>query len=394
MPLSAFVKGRIKVVGFVASLVMLSLPLGGCSGPGDKPSPQFLEEANRAREGETPAAPQSTDPNVSRVLLVINQASAESADVGAYYRSKRGIPSANVVTINVSRTDNISEDEYRYGILEPVRKAIRASKTRIDFIVLTKGTPIRIGNDGGPSVDAYLAAMNLDIQGIKEINEQEIRKSVNPYFRKSEPFNSAKFNMYLVTRLDGYSVGDAKRLVDNSLAAKPAKGPFFFDYASNRKSGGYQQMEQMMTSAARVLKDRDFEVETEETGAFLAPSKPLMGYVSWGSNDDGFKPEIYRSIKFLPGSVGETFVSTSGRTFNQSRDGGQSLVADLIANGMTGVKGYVSEPFTFALAQPDILFDRYTAGYNLAESFYMASLVVKWKDIVIGDPLCNPYRKP
>jgi len=30
---------------------------------------------------------------------------------------------------------------------------------------------------------------------------------------------------------------------------------------------------------------------------------------------------------------------------------------------------------------------------NLAESFYAASLVAKWKDVVIGDPLCRPYRK-
>ena len=59
----------------------------------------------------------------------------------------------------------------------------------------------------------------------------------------------------------------------------------------------------------------------------------------------------------------------------------------------TGVKGYVSEPYTFALAKPDILFDRYTNGMNLAESFYAASQFLKWKDVVIGDPLCDPYRK-
>ena len=39
------------------------------------------------------------------------------------------------------------------------------------------------------------------------------------------------------------------------------------------------------------------------------------------------------------------------------------------------------------------LFDRYVSGFNLAESFYAASLVTYWKDIVIGDPLCRPYAK-
>ncbi len=35
---------------------------------------------------------------------------------------------------------------------------------------------------------------------------------------------------------------------------------------------------------------------------------------------------------------------------------------DLIAQGVTGVKGYVSEPYTYALAKPEILFDRYLRG--------------------------------
>lgn len=58
---------------------------------------------------------------------------------------------------------------------------------------------------------------------------------------------------------------------------------------------------------------------------------------------------------------------------------------------MTGCKGYVSEPGIMAMAHADILFDRYTAGFNLAESFYSASRRTHCKDIVIGDPVCAPY---
>lgn len=324
--------------------------------------------------------------------MVINQASPESTDIGSYYRQKRGIPSTNVVLINVSRTDNISQDEYKFGIQDAVQRGIRSVKNRIDFIVLTKGVPIRIGDDGGGSVDARLAGMNLKTDPIREITEADIRRAMSPYYRKDEPFNSEKFSMYLVTRLDGYTVADCKRLVDNSLAAKPEKGPFFFDFAANRKEGGYQQMENLMTQASNLLKQKGHTLELEQTAAFVAPSQPVMGYTSWGSNDNGFNQDAYRKVRFLPGAISETFVSTSGRTFNPT-SGGQSLIADLIANGVTGIKGYVSEPYTFALAQPDILFDRYTSGYNLAESFYMASLVTRWKDVVIGDPLCAPYKK-
>ena len=73
--------------------------------------------------------------------------------------------------------------------------------------------------------------------------------------------------------------------------------------------------------------------------------------------------------------------------------GAQSQVAQLIANGVTGVKGYVAEPGLSAIANPSVLFARYLAGRNLAESFYAASQLVCWKDVVIGDPLCSPYAR-
>jgi uncharacterized protein (TIGR03790 family) len=324
-----------------------------------------------------------------RVLLVINQASSESAQIGAYYRAKREVPRENVLFVDVSRTEEVTNSEYLSAIETPVRNALRGLRKRIDFIVLTKGVPIRV-KEGGFAVDALLAAMDLPFKPIDKVEEDVIRRAVNPYFNKDEAFDSAKYGFRLVTRLDGYTVDDAKRLVDASLAAKPEKGPFFFDEADNRKSGGYQEMQETLGKASERLTAKGYQATLETTSAFVAPSEALMGYASWGSNDGAFNLDAYKRIRFKPGALCETFVSTSGRTFLPTT-GGQSLIADLIANGVTGVKGYVSEPYTFALAKPDILFDRYTSGRNLAESFYAASLVLKWKDVVIGDPLCCPY---
>ena len=93
----------------------------------------------------------------------------------------------------------------------------------------------------------------------------------------------------------------------------------------------------------------------------------------------------------MPGALAETVVSTSGRTFSDPKAPGQSLIADLIAAGVTGCKGYVSEPYVDSIARANLLFDRYTMGYTLAESFYAASQYIYWKDVVIGDPICAPY---
>ena len=66
---------------------------------------------------------------------------------------------------------------------------------------------------------------------------------------------------------------------------------------------------------------------------------------------------------------------------------GQSAIGDLIAHGITGVKGYIDEPLLQAIASPSIALDRYTRGYTLAESLSAASRFVGWTDLIIGDPL-------
>lgn len=327
------------------------------------------------------------------VLVVMNSASEASTEIAAYYRQKREIPKENVVLINCVTTDNIPIDDFAKHIEQPIRKAVKESKYRIDYIVLTKGIPIRLNDDGGFAVDAFLATTNMNLKPIQAPTEAEVRRCVNPYFEHEERFASDKFDgLLLVTRLDGPKTSDALKLVDNSILAKPENGPFFFDQAGNRKTEGYKLLNDALATASEELRKRKFQSALDSTDSFIAPDEQLMGYCSWGSNDSSYDMQTYHKLKFKPGAIAETFVSTSGRTFSYVK-GGQSQITDLIDQGVTGVKGYVSEPYTFALARPDILFDRYTKGFNLAESFYMSSLVIKWKDIIIGDPLCRPYVK-
>lgn len=328
-------------------------------------------------------------PAAERVLLVINQSSSESTQIGSYYYTKRKLAREQIVFVTTDTREETSEARYKASIEKPVRAAIKGLRRQIDFIVLTKGVPIRV-TEGGYSVDALLAAMDHPAPKIADLSDDNIHRARNPYFGKNEPFSSKKFGIFLVTRLDGFTADDANALVDRALSANRESGLFFFDEADNRRSGGYQNMQETLKAASELLKTKGFTSQLDTTVEFIRPTEPLMGYVSWGSNDGAFDAARYKGIKFKPGALCETFVSTSGRTFLPT-SGGQSLIADLIAGGVTGIKGYVSEPYTFALAKPDILFDRYTSGRNLAESFYAASMVIKWKDVVIGDPLCSPY---
>ncbi len=338
------------------------------------------------------ARPSEVADDARRVLVVTNAQDPSSERIGRYYAKRRKIPVDHQLAISVSAEDEVSLDTYRARIEEPVRQHLRANgiADEVDFIVLIRGVPIRI-REGGYSVDAFLAAMDLDLKPISDRNPESFRHPTNPYFGQNVPFRKRDFGFYLVTRLDGSTVEDAMRLVDSSLECRPNRGIFLLDVDPRYKTEGYVRINRSMQEAARILRAKGMNVTLEETEAFVGGEGELAGYYSWGSNDGSYRREIYRSNRFLPGAIAETAVSTSARTF-RSVDGGQSLIADLITAGVTGVKGYVSEPLTAALCPADLLFDRYTSGYTLAESFYMAIPFLKWKDIVVGDPLCAPYR--
>jgi uncharacterized protein (TIGR03790 family) len=345
-----------------------------------------------------------------------------------------------------TKVETIDFAAYQREIEAPIR-AYLASHPGIDFIVLTKGIPIRIegtGDVGGIerfSLDSHLAALGYDKlpQAIRvEFADPFYDKYwldhfhkhfwahawANRFWNSHERFSHARFGGYLVTRLDGYTEADAIALTTRSLQAehlvradKIPNGEVVLDIApeqgftgearqpysilSERKSRHEEvrivdekshlgDFNSDMEVAAELLTARGIPVELDRSDRFVGNRSGLMGYVSWGSNDAHFSDVAYHSVKFAPGAIAETAVSTSGRTFLPTH-GGQSLAADLIVQGVTGVKGYVDEPLVQAVASPSIVFDRYTQGWTLAESLYAASALVGWEDVIIGDPLCRAY---
>ena len=240
----------------------------------------------------------------------------------------------------------------------------------------------------------------------------------NRFWDSQERFSHARFGGYLVTRLDGYTAEQAMRLTNLSLKAEqtPPRGQILLDVVASHgltdrdrvplspiKDGAmdpyvvnelpYNEWDTDLVVAAERLEKRGVRVLLDQTDEFIGKKSGLIGYASWGSNDPRYSAEAYKSLRFSPGAIAETAVSTGARTFLPT-EGGQSLVADLIVAGVTGVKGYSDEPLLQAVASPTILFDRYTRGWTLAESYYAASRFVGWEDIVIGDPLCTPFAAP
>jgi uncharacterized protein (TIGR03790 family) len=383
--------------------------------------------------------PADSTPITDRVLIIRNANSVVSRSVADDYIKQRGVRHTLTIACPDSakdtRPETISFKAFQMTIEAPLR-AFLMDHPSIDFIVLTKGIPIRLADapqgaaPGRLALDSYLASwqyqeltnsVRVDVTDPNYGSAFHGLAWANRFWNSRERFSHSHFGGYLVTRLDGYTEADAKALTARSIASEKAldtvnKSPakvlldvcpgYGFEEKSKAphsllpvgsgtkvkiiQESKFGEFNSDMQWASEILAARHVPVDLELTDRFVGNGATLAGYVSWGSNDQHFEPAVYRSLRFVAGALCETAVSTSARTFLPTK-GGQSLIADLIERGATGAKGYTDEPLLQAVASPSILLERYTRGWTLAESYYAASRLVGWQDVVIGDPLCRSY---
>ncbi len=353
----------------------------------------------------------------ANVLVIANESNAGSVQIAERYAQARSLPADNVIrlkTLPADAPETISRRGYELQIERPIADwfSRHAAHDRILYIVLTKGIPLRIEGSSGrkgtqASVDSELTLLYRSLTGRPVPPHGQIQ---NPYFAGHAPsggftqFTHKDHDIYLVTRLDGFTVEDALALIDR--AASPSRtGRVLFDQKAALDDPGNK----WLSAAAERMSKAGFadRVVLESTSKILTNEPNVLGYYSWGSGDPAIKTRRL-DLGFVPGGLAATFVSTDARTFREPptdwtpgagqdrkthyAGSQQSLIGDLAREGATGVAGHIAEPYFDAAIRPDLLFPAYFAGFNLAEAFYLAMPYLSWHTVILGDPLCAPFR--
>jgi uncharacterized protein (TIGR03790 family) len=336
------------------------------------------------------------------VLIVVNKSDSVSRQIAEYYRPRRAVPVKNVCTIETTTDEEINWRTYEEQIERPVGDCLKKAGLveKVYYIVTTMGVPLKVDGPGSgqtsehASVDSELALLYGKLHGARYERAGGVP---NPFFkRRDTAFQHPLFPIYLVTRLAAYDLADVKGMIDRSLVARN-RGKFVLDLQSAKDEPGndWLRTAAMLLPGSRVVLD--------ETTAPLYNQHDVIGYASWGSNDDHRKQRWLR-FQWLPGAIAAEYVSTSARTFKRPPDnwnyttwqdkqhwfGGspQGLVGDLIHEGATGASGNAYEPFLSGCVRPDYLLPAYNQGRNLAESFYLSMVQLSWQGVIVGDPLC------
>ena len=376
-----------------------------------------LVTAFRDTQGAFPSS--LTDSAAAATIVVYNSNDPDSKALAEYYAARRKIPADQLVALSCSSDEEIERDAYDTTIAEPLRSCFsqkrwwnaaiapdletRVTTNRIRFVALIRGIPLKIrfkalyaGDHPDPTkqwgmaneaaVDSELAALGFFVRQISGPIQ-------NPYFRSSEPITAADTDprLLLVTRLDGSSSNEVRRMIDDAVASEK-KGLWGWTYIDARgiRDPAYKLGDDWLFHIADQSLADGRPVILDRLEALFPSGYPMTNpilYFGWYSDKiSGVLADP--TFRFSPGAVAVHLHSFSAASI---RSVDHNWVGPLLHHGAAAALGNVYEPFLALTPALDIFHDRLLRGMTFAESAYASLRPISWMTTCVGDPLYRPF---
>lgn len=369
-----------------------------------------------------PAAAAPADP-ARRVIVLANAGEPSSVSLARYYAAKRHIPEANIVALPMSAAETITWPEFVATIYQPLqdwlvahgwidafpttlkdalgRKRYGIFTHHISYLVVCRGVPLRVSHDPAYYHDEPRLALRPELRTNRGAVDSELCLLAhttyningwvhNPLFREDHPFPFADEPVVKVTRLDGPTAQDARRLVDDALAAEKTGllGRYYVDLR-----GPHPEGDEWLRLTADELNRLGFDGDINRAdGTFPASARfdaPVLYFGWYTPNLNG--PMALPGFRFPPGAIALHIHSSSAWTLRSTTAG---WCGPLVARGVTATFGNVYEPYLQLTLEPQLLLRALMRGWDLGDAAYYAEPALSWQTIVIGDPLYRPFAVP
>jgi len=334
------------------------------------------------------------------VLVVVNADSPDSVKIGEAYAAMRRIPARNICRINSPDDEVIWRSVYEHQIRRPVWRHLMDKKLdrRISFIVTTRGVPLRIREgDASPRVPrAARRDASVDSELALLARRHPLGGGVpNPYLHREELFDSTRFGLYLVTRLDGPSAEEAIAMARRALSVEKnrsfgSRGFVRFDLFAGKAEEADRVNAAILRNYAVVRRQIRLSgrITPPESTAlpFFRPGSCFntLFFLGWGV--DEYRPKVF---SWVWGAVGLTLDPNSAATLHNPE---ASWVAGAIHGGITATIGLVGYDRADRALSVAALYRYLMAGFTWAEAAYMCIPELSWQTVVIGDPLYTPFK--
>ena len=219
----------------------------------------------------------------------------------------------------------------------------------------------------------------------------------NPFnlrFERLPVISKVRAKTLMVGRLDGPTPATARRLVDDALEVEKAglSGVFYVDargLKGKAASGSYVWFDQHLLHLSDLLKKySDMKVVLDtQPGLFPPGSCPDAAlYCGWYS-----LANYVPAFKWKKGAVGYHVASYEASTLK--KPGSNVWCKRMLEEGVAATLGPVAEPYLFSFPLPDQFFPLLMTGkMTLLEAYFLTVPQVSWMQILIGDPLYQPFK--
>jgi uncharacterized protein (TIGR03790 family) len=385
--------------------------------------PQSLHKPNPMGQPEDLAA---------HLLVVYNSNDRDSQNLAYYYASQRNIPSERLLGLSTSTSEEISRTSFEKTIRTPIvsyltlkdwlvreNQRVRVGGRYLDLLVATRndiwaialirGIPLKIapepseqlGMERQPEFATNAAAVDSELALLPIYGLPTGGFVPNIFF--DDQVNGIKrvgpelaMNMVLVTRLDGPSPADVRRMIDDSIAAEKNRlaGLAVIDTRglTDIKSG-YTSGDVWLRGARDSLVKQGWQVKFDDKPELIPATDPcnqVALYLGWYSQD-AMGPWVTPPNRFVPGAVAYHLHSFSAFSLRTTTS---NWVGPLISHGADATMGMVYEPYLALTPHEDIFTRRLLRGDYFAEAAWASEKGLSWMLTVVGDPLYRPFHLP
>ena len=326
------------------------------------------------------------------VVIVVNQNSTNSIQLGNYYRELRQIPSQNVLRVNWGGSAlSWTLSDFTTYLYTPLMAMLaqRQLTNQIDYVVLSMDIPYQVYASGTPTYDSATSTLFYGFKPDPNPPCSMAAGSTNLYagsegiFRSTPPI-SASSNSFLVTMLTSSSLALAQQLVNSGVGSDftfPTQTVYLAKSTDLARNVRYLSFDDAIFNTRLRGNYSMLRTNADSTGVF--------------GNSLGLQSGVVNSsvapTTFVPGALADNLTSNGGLIFENS---GQLNMLLFLAAGAAGTYGTVTEPCNYLEKFPSPQNYFYQArGFSLAECYYM-SVTNPYEGLILGEPLAAPFAQP
>ncbi len=333
------------------------------------------------------------------VIVVVNQNSTNSVQLGNAYCEQRGVPPQNVLRMTnwTGGARDWSRSDFETRLRNPLLAmlASRGLTNQVEYVLLSMDIPYRVLD--GASDNSTTAAL---FYGFKTNTAPPLvclpascslpDASSNSYAFSELPFrdappNTAPTNSFLAMMLTDDTLAGAGSILSRGVASDstfPTQTVYLAKTTDTARNVRFVEFDNAILDT-RIRGDNSLVWTNTSTTTFTN----LLGLMT------GLAGLSLPVNAFVPGAMGDSLTSFAGGIAPGDSAGQTTLLAFLHA-GAAGSYGTITEPCNYLQKFPNPLNYFYQhRGFCLAESYYQ-SVQNPYQGLLVGEPLSAPFARP